>query len=218
MLVLNAVLNEKAVTLINVYGPNKDDIIFLQKVETFYTENQNENYILGVDFYLVIDRDLDKSGGIKNTHPRCRSKMKELMNKFDFVDVWRLFNQDKRVYTWHSNTRPKIFCRLDYFLLKSHMMNSVIKAEIKNSTKSDHSVVFIDLEINDVKRGPGIFKLNNSSLLDTEYKEKIKNAIKDIKECNNDANPVVLWSIIKGAIRNETIAYSSRKHKIEEKN
>ena len=64
------------------------------------------------------------------------------MNKFDFVDVWRLFNQDKRVYIWHSKTRPRIFCCLDYFLLKSHMMNSVIKAEIKNSIKSDHSVVF----------------------------------------------------------------------------
>ena len=50
--------------------------------------------------------------------------------------------------------------------LKSHMMNSVIKAEIKNSIKSDRSIVFIDLEINDVKRGPGIFKLNNSLLID----------------------------------------------------
>ena len=72
------------------------------------------------------------------------------------------------------------------------------------------------MEINDVKRGPGIFKLNNSLLLDTEYKEKIQNAIKDIKDYNNDANPVVLWSLIKGAIRNEPIAYSSRKHTIEE--
>ena len=57
--------------------------------------------------------------------------MKELLNKFDFVDVWRLFNRDKSVYTWHSNTRPKIFCRLDYFLLKSKMMHSVKKKKLK---------------------------------------------------------------------------------------
>ena len=60
-------------------------------------------------------------------------------------------------------------------------MTSVIKAEIKNSIKSDHSVVFIDLEINDVKRGPGIFKSNNSLLLDTEYNEKNKKCNKRYK-------------------------------------
>lgn len=57
--------------------------------------------------------------------------------------------------------------------------------------------------------------MNNILLIDAEYKEKIQNAIKDIKDYNNDANLIVLWSLINGAIRNETIAYSSRKHKIE---
>ena len=96
------------------------------------------------------------------------------------------------------------------------MMNTVVKAEIKNSIKSDHSVVMIDIEINNIKRGPGIFKLNNSLLLDSTYKEKIQKAIKVIKDYNVDADPIVLWSLIKGAIRNETISFSSRKHKIEE--
>ena len=58
ILVLNIALNE----LINVYGPNKDDITFLKKIETFC--NGNEYYILGGDFNLVIDPNLDKNGGI----------------------------------------------------------------------------------------------------------------------------------------------------------
>lgn len=52
--------------------PNKDDITFLPKIETFC--NENETYILGRDFNLVIDPDLDKSGGIKNTYPRAGQK------------------------------------------------------------------------------------------------------------------------------------------------
>ena len=138
------------------------------------------------------------------------------MDDFELIDVWRTFNQDKKVYTWHSNTRPKIFCRLDFFLLQNHMMNTVVNVEIKNSIKSDHSVVLINIEINNIKRGPGIFKLNNSMLLDIAYKEKVQKAIKDIKDHNNDADPIVLWSLIKGAIRNETISFSSRKQKVEE--
>ena len=40
---------------------------------------------------------------------------------------------------------------------KNNMMSKVVKAEIKNSVKSDHPVVLIDLKINKIKRGPGIF-------------------------------------------------------------
>ena len=58
----------------NVYGPNKDDITFCQKIETFC--NENENLIQGGDFNIVIDPNIDKSGGNKNTHPRCRTKVK----------------------------------------------------------------------------------------------------------------------------------------------
>ena len=63
----------------------------------------------------------------------------------------------------------------------------------KNSIKSDHllTVVFIDLEINKIKRGPGIFKLNKSLLLEVEYDENIQNATKDIKDYNDNANPLV---------------------------
>ena len=42
ILVLNTALTEKEVTFINVYGPNKDDITFLQKIETFCNENETE--------------------------------------------------------------------------------------------------------------------------------------------------------------------------------
>ena len=77
------------------------------------------------------------------------------------------------------------------------MMNTVVKAEIKNSIKSDHSVVMIDIEINNIKRGLGIFKLNNSLLLDGTYKEKIQKAIKDIKDYNVDADPIVFGLLSK---------------------
>ena len=73
----------------------------------------------------------------------------------------------------------------------------------------------MNLKINNEKRRPGYFKLNNS-LLEGEYNTKIQKAIKDAQELNKEANPSVLWSLIKGTIRNETIAFSCRKRKNEE--
>jgi len=62
-------------------------------------------------------------------------------------------------------------------------------------------------------KGPGYFKLNNSLLLDTEYQNKIKASIQKIVTFNEHANPNVLWEIIKGRIRDETIRYACFKKK-----
>ena len=174
ILALDIVLNETEITLINIYGPNNDDPTFFQKLESFCAEKEENNFIIGGDFNLVMDPDVDKSGGIKNTHNRSRLKLNDLVDKYDLIDVWRAFNPDKKRYTWHSNTKPKIYCRLDYFLMKSNLMNCVEHTEIKASIKSDHSTVSINLDTNNIKRGPGIFKLNNSLLLEEEYVTKIK--------------------------------------------
>ena len=43
----------------------------------------------------------------------------------------------------------------------------------------------------------------------------IKNSLKETVDINKDANPVTLWEVIKGNIRNETIKYASAKKKRE---
>ena len=62
-------------------------------------------------------------------------------------------------------------------------------------------------------RGPGYFELNNSLLLETEYHEIIKANINETISINKDSNPNTLWELIKGAVRNETIKYVSKKQK-----
>ena len=62
-------------------------------------------------------------------------------------------------------------------------------------------------------KGPGYFKMNNSLLLDEDYKVKIKRCINEITTINKEANPNTLWELIKGTIRNETIKYATFKKK-----
>jgi len=64
-------------------------------------------------------------------------------------------------------------------------------------------------------KDPGYFKLNYSLLLDTEYQTKIKSSnIVEILSVNKKVNPNILWEIIKGTIRDETIRHASLKKKI----
>ena len=55
--------------------------------------------------------------------------------------------------------------------------------------------------------------MNNSLLLDEDYKVKIKRSINEITTINKEANPNTLWELIKGTIRNETIKYATFKKK-----
>ena len=76
--------------------------------------------------------------------------------------------------------------------------------------KSDHSKVSLNIDLINLTRGPGYFKLNNSLLLDKDYQETVK---KSIAEINKEANPNTKWELIKGTIRNETIKYATYKKK-----
>ena len=55
------------------------------------------------------------------------------------------------------------------------------------------------------KRGPGSFKINSSILLENDYQEKVREAIREITNINKDGNPNTLWELIKGTIRNTSI-------------
>ena len=118
-----------------------------------------------------------------------------------------------RHYTWHSNTKPTIFCRLDYFLISSNLVNVITNCKITTGYRSDHSLVYFNLNTDSQTRGPGYFKLNNSVILEQEYQNKIKQSIEEIATTNRNTNPNTLWQIIKGTIRNESIKYTATKKK-----
>ena len=64
----------------------------------------------------------------------------------DLVDTWRLQHPDKLQFTWHSNTKPSIYSRLDYFLISDNLLNYISKFKIKPGYKSDHSIVELNFD------------------------------------------------------------------------
>jgi len=81
-------------------------------------------------------------------------------------------------FTWHSNTRPHIHCRLDYFLISESPVKYA-KTNIKPGYKTDHCLVDLTIDNMSMERGPGIFKMNNSILLDNAYQTKVKDSIRE---------------------------------------
>lgn len=215
---VDVTINDRDISIFNIYGSNEDNTSIFCRTESEILKQDDKNVILGGDFNTVMTIDLDKKNGRTDTHQNCRAKLIELVGSCNLVDAWRKINPSKLQYTWHSNTKPCIFSRLDYFLISENLINLIHKCKIKPGYKTDHSVVEISIDFMKVKRGPGYFKMNNSLLYEEDYQKLIKESINDIAEINKDSNPNTLWELIKGTIRNQTIKYASHKKKLEQKN
>ena len=213
MQALELTINDKEITIINVYGPNNDNTNFYQILTEYIKENEEKTFIIGGDSNTVINEKIDKRNGRAYSHKLCRKKINDMIESFNLIDIWRVMHPNTRQYTWHSSHKPPIFCRLDYFLISDNLKNSAVSCNHNISYKSDHSPVSLKIDLLNLTRGPGYFKLNNSLLLETEYQEIIKANINETVSINKDSNPNTLWELIKGTIRNETIKYASKKQK-----
>ena len=210
-------INDKDLVILNIYGPNTDDLTHFNTLEKYLKDNADKTLIIGGDFNTVLDIEIDKKNGRTDTHKLCRKYLNALTETFNLVDIWRIKHPNLKQYTWHSSTKPPIFSRLDYFLLSDNLINSTTSCEHRISYKSYHNIVELNIDIANFQRGPGYFKLNNSFLLDKKYQEIIKKIITEITTINKNANPNTLWELIKGAIRNESIKYGSMKKKEKDK-
>ena len=74
-------------------------------------------------------------------------------------------------FTW-SQKSPFLFCRLDYWLTSSHLLDYVIDVHIVSAIKTDHSVITIEFQVLQQEiKVPGFWKLNTSLLLNKDYTE-----------------------------------------------
>jgi hypothetical protein len=133
------------------------------------------------------------------------------------------------MYTWHNLTNK--LSRLDYFLVSAGTMNIIETTIIKPGYRSDHSIVELTLNLSKHKKGPGLWKFNNSLLNDNEYVNKIKKWIADTTAQYINRNTIrtneqdqkysinyqLLFEILKLEIRGKTIAFTAAQKKKREK-
>lgn len=210
-------INDQRYSLFNIYGPNDDDPTFFNKLNDEITDLQGKNVILGGDFNVVFNIKRDKEGGRGDTKPKQRQAIQDMLDEHELTDVWRVMNPDQKVFTWHSNSRPRVSCRLDYIIVSGNLLNNIRKAKIIPSFLSDHSLVYVNLETSIPERGPGYWKMNTALLLDNEYKNRIQRKIREIVSLNESANPNTKWELIKGTVRSESITFSAQKSKERKK-
>ena len=230
---LKLLYKNTSIILANVYAPNIDNPNFFDyvfnEIESF---DNNENIILCGDFNLVLDTSIDyENYKHLNHNARSRKYLLNKMNDRDLIDPFRQLHGKTRKYTWKRLT-PLQRGRLDFFLMTLTLLPCLRNCDIDISYKSDHSIIFLELQLSEQNHGKGFWKLNNSLLNDKAYVDcinrkidsvilqyclpvyNIDNVLKmepsDIQFIINDQ---LFLETLLMEIRGETISYSSHKAK-----
>jgi len=172
---------------------------------------ENCEVIIGGDFNVILDADLDGTGGKPQVKESCK-QIDNLCSSFDLIDIWRIRNPDVKRFTWRQKN-PIVQRRLDFWLITSSFQEEVENVDIIPAIRTDHSAISMHINgIEEIRRGPSFWKFNSSLLEDEVYIKLVTDKYSDWLEEGKDLqDPRVLWDFIKYKIRCETITYSKQK-------
>ena len=211
---ISGTLQDRSMSIANIYGPNKDDILFFSYIQEKTEAEETDFSIIGGDFNCILDNDLDKKGGAtRHANRRNQDFVLTWMEENSLIDIWRQMHPNLNRYTYHQQRPSKSFTRLDFFLISQGLAGFVDASSIQPAYCTDHSMITLSLNLLNHPRGRGFWKLNSTLLQDPEYVTRIKTTIRETEEQNSTANKQTLWELVKYQMRQETIKHASLKKK-----
>ena len=80
-IILDMTLQGKQITLVNLYGPNEDNVQFYEYLIIKIAEFENEHVIICGDWNFVLDFDKDTSNYLQMNSPRARQTVLNFIEK-----------------------------------------------------------------------------------------------------------------------------------------
>ena len=137
-------------------------------IENFVVDKEQKKMVIGGDFNIALDSDLDCSGGNPSKKDSVKN-IQDLCLDYDLVDIWRIRNPETKRFTWRQKN-PLIQRRLDYWLISDVCQEDIEKPNIISSINSDHSAIVPHFNnIDRQKHGPSFWKFSASLVEDANY-------------------------------------------------
>lgn len=216
---INLNINDQDYHITNVYYPNEraDQRRFTNTLLSNVTRGIN---IVGGDFNFIEDVELDvaRNEGLNTSFRNCTVhdnfiQYKQLNN---LCDLWRINYPTKKEYTHIANNKFKTQCRLDRIYTDQQLLLQNTHSRHIPCAYSDHDYIVSRIKINNIKRGKGAWKLNNTLLKKFSTKQ-----MADFWEVNKysltQTHPHTWWDNTKNKIKKTFIAIG-KQNKIERDN
>ena len=197
--IVNIKYNDQEYTISNIYAPNDDSPSFFSRMAKSISKVAKENVIVGGNFNLVLDTKIDRLNSTCNNH-KTQESLHNIMDELQLIDVWRTRNEDASRFTWFKKTGGLTSAsRIDFFLINVGMNQQVVKTEINYGCRTDHSLIQIEIYNKEIKRGPGVWKFNNLLLNHTDFTDKMRKNLIEMKNKlqGMDLDAIDDWEAVK---------------------
>ena len=209
--ILNVVLelDGRTLNIINIYAPQTDSErrTFFSCLDRFISEEFDN--IIGGDYNCIVNARLDKFGGNPNARNSAATTLNGMCTRYNLSDVWRKRHKDIRCFTWtaqHLTNGTFIRTRIDKFLISNSLNQFVLDVSIKPFPHSDHDGVWLSLNFDQVKRGPGYWHFNNDLLSNAAFESEMNDFWTFWKTKYEDfADPLLWWDRAKQGFKNIAI-------------
>ena len=162
--------NDESFALLNVYAPTQDNTDeHIKLIDSFRAELEtlSEKLVIGGDMNLYLDPNLDKDVP-QSKVGKAAFELKNVLNDYEYVDIWRILNPDTKRYTW-CRKRPLVQSRLDYWFIPREMIYNISSCSIKPAIKTDHRLISLKFIVGvPEERGPWLWKFNSLLLHNPE--------------------------------------------------
>ena len=170
-MLITVTLNGQKLSLSNIYAPKDhvNQLQFMQELNNCIIDKRElTSLIVGGDRNCTGSKK-DKIGGAP-WKPSCyRNLLLTTMEMFDSVDIQRMRHPKLGKFTYESKSL-KLKSRIDFFLIAKNLSRDVKNSEIYRAITPDHDAIYISLSWpNKLRRGPGLWKLNNTLLNHMQY-------------------------------------------------
>ena len=184
------------ITIVALYAPNKDSPLFFSQIEEQLKERSEHKIVIG-DFNLTLDVELDR----KNTYCNNNKALQEVENIMDHYllkDIWRIRYKEKREYSWFKKDRTtgeRKASRIDLALVSGGLDQYIEHTQYLSSIETDHRALYMLVDVSQVQRGRGFWKLNTSYLSNRKYVEEMNTELQISIQSTQNWNPQDRWGI-----------------------
>lgn len=133
----------------------------------------------------VLDPSVDGSGG-QAVQSTANLTLRNMVDTFSLIDVWRTFNPHTEQYTFFS-ARHRTYSRIDYVLATSSVFCWVRKVEVVYTSLSDHHANKCELVFENNPKRASRWKFNLTLLQDTKFCKHLKSELNAFISINKNS-------------------------------
>ena len=205
-------LDDDDLFISNVYAPTiqKEKEPFLRELTEHMHSLESPCQLVCGDFNCVVDNKQDIVSGNKH-YVKDVESFNAFIAESELNDVWRMFNTNKKEYTWSRNN-PFTARRLDYIFATDSVFDGIENCCIESIAQSDHRTVYTTFTTSRIDRGPSYWKFNENLLHDKTFIEQMNAFLEEYQGEDNLLEDQLKWDMCKVKIKELCIQYSKYKN------